>query len=122
MDGTGTAAQYFRNIPGHFHPGHILAGVHFFRGRSKQNVCAHFLRQLAVVFQGAGIGVQIFRRSELGRIYKVAYNSKIIFRVGRFDEGSMPFMQGAHSGNQTDSFSGFFCFFNDCLQFCYSFY
>ena len=122
MDGTGTAAQHFGNVSGHFHPGHVFAGIHFLRRRCKQYVCAHGFCQLAVVIQRTGIGIQVFRGAELRGIYKVTDDGKIIFSMGRPNQRSVAFMQRTHGGNQADGPAALFYFFHNCLQFCNSFY
>ena len=106
MAGAGSTLQLFRQwarVDG----GAETVGVHDLRGGGKHHV--HTLRSqlLDIGIQGAGVGVEVFARPELERVHKNAdHHSRVRYLLGVANEGEVPFMQGAHSGDEGNVLSG----------------
>ena len=119
MDGACAAAKNLGDIARHFHPGHILVGIHFSRRRSKDGRGTGGFRDFFVCGQLPGIGIIVFVGAELGGVYKVADDDHVIFFGSGFDQGGMAFVEGTHGGHQTDGFAFFFHSADKVLQIFY---
>ncbi len=76
--------------------------INLFHGRRKNIIDIVFGQQRGIARQIARVSIEIFRRTELGRIYKDRNHDNVTHRAGFVDQTEVAFMQRAHRRDKAD--------------------
>ena len=79
-----------------------MRGVHLFTGRIKDDITSDLCREAFITFKIAGILVQIFVRTKLGRIDKYAGNEAVCPPSSLLHQFEVPLVKVPHGGNKSD--------------------
>ena len=101
MAGSKLSLQRFAD-PADLDPGGVSGTIHLVVGGRQDEIGAALGQFRQVRVERAGILRQVFRRPELAGIDVDRRHDDVALGLGGADEAEVPFMQGAHGGDQAD--------------------